>query len=134
MVLATKCSLSVSNTFITASIITGVDAEAILMTPRIVLQPSDTDLPFTFRRRQFPIRPGFAMSINKAQGQSLSRCGIYLPALVFTHGQLYVGLSRVGDPLALKVFAEQQEFTTSRRQQRGQQSMLIRNVVYAEII
>ncbi|XP_029657310.1 uncharacterized protein LOC115231390 [Octopus sinensis] len=39
--------------------------------PRIPLVPSAADLPFTFRRVQFPIRLSYTMSINKSQGQSL---------------------------------------------------------------
>jgi len=35
-----------------------------------------TDLPFEFKRLQFPVRPAFAMTINKAQGQSLSVAGM----------------------------------------------------------
>jgi len=34
------------------------------------------------------------MTINKAQGQTMKTVGIFLPELVFTHGQLYVALSR----------------------------------------
>ncbi len=34
------------------------------------------------------------MTINKAQGQTMKTIGIYLPKPVFTHGQLYVILSR----------------------------------------
>uniref|UniRef100_A0A5S6QVX7 ATP-dependent DNA helicase n=1 Tax=Trichuris muris TaxID=70415 RepID=A0A5S6QVX7_TRIMR len=48
-----------------------------------------------FDCRQFPVRLAFALSINKAQGQSFSRIGLWLPSEVFTHGQLYVALSRV---------------------------------------
>jgi len=51
-------------------------------------------LPFRLARRQFPVKLAWAMTINKAQGQSLERVGIILAAPVFAHGQLYVGLSR----------------------------------------
>jgi ATP-dependent exoDNAse (exonuclease V) alpha subunit len=42
-------------------------------------------MPFTFRRRQFPLRPAFAMTINNAQGQTLQIVGVYLPKPVFGH-------------------------------------------------
>jgi len=41
-------------------------------------------------------RAAFAMTINKAQGQTLQRVGIYLDTPCFSHGQLYVAASRVG--------------------------------------
>ena len=33
------------------------------------------------------------MTVNKAQGQTFERVGIYLPSPVFSHGQLYVAFS-----------------------------------------
>ena len=62
--------------------------------PRITLKPSSNQYPFTLKRRQFPVRLSFAMTINKAEGQSLKYVGIHLISPVFCHGQLYVALSR----------------------------------------
>jgi ATP-dependent DNA helicase PIF1 len=50
--------------------------------------------PFKFKRKQFPVRLSFAMTVNKAQqGQTIPNAGIYLPEPVFSHGRLYVALS-----------------------------------------
>ena len=63
-----------------------------------------TDLPFQFKRVQFPVRLAFDITINKAQGQSLSVAGLNLECPCFSHGQLYVACSRVGNPKNLFVF------------------------------
>ena len=52
-------------------------------------------IPFTLTRRHFSIKPSYAMTINKSQGQTLIKVGIYLPQSVFTRGQLYVAMTRV---------------------------------------
>jgi ATP-dependent DNA helicase PIF1 len=64
-----------------------------------------TDMPFQFKRLQFPVRLAFAMTITKAQGQSLQVCGLNLENSCFAHGQLYVACSRVGNPSDLFVYA-----------------------------
>ncbi|CAN0881279.1 ATP-dependent DNA helicase PIF1 [Linum grandiflorum] len=40
-------------------------------------------------RSQYPIRLCYAMTINKSQGQTLDKVGLFLPKPVFAHGQLY---------------------------------------------
>ena len=41
--------------------------------------------------------------VIKSQGQSLQNVGLYLSKPVFTHGQLYVALSRVTNIAGLKI-------------------------------
>jgi len=74
-----------------------------VLIPRIPMIPAD--MPFEFKRLQFPIRLAFAMTINKSQGQLLSICGVNLENQCFSHGQLYVACSRVGKPSVLFVLA-----------------------------
>jgi hypothetical protein len=62
--------------------------------PRITMIPSAIQIPFELRRRQFPICVAFAMTINKAQGQSVKYVGLDFRSPIFTHGQFYVAISR----------------------------------------
>ena len=75
-----------------AKIIGGVFRDNVVLIPRIALQPKDGDFPFEWRRRQFPVRVCFSMTINKLQGQTVDRAGVYLADDVFAHGQLLIVL------------------------------------------
>jgi hypothetical protein len=81
-----------SERVIEARILTGDHSGRLVFIPRISLSPSTGELPFSFTRRQFPIRLAFSMTINKSQGQPVKYVGIDLRTPVFSHGQLYVSL------------------------------------------
>nr|XP_013180910.1 unnamed protein product [Papilio xuthus] len=116
------CVKELHNNFIVGQVITGRTKGAIVSIPRIDMMPSDTTLPFVLKRRQFPVMLSFAMTIHKAQGQSFDKVGVYLPEPVFTHGQLYVALSRIRDGSNLKVFIPSENNGKTR------------NIVFRELI
>jgi ATP-dependent DNA helicase PIF1 len=91
-----------SHRLIQCRVLTGARKNDIVLLPRINLQSLDTD-PIQFSRKQFPIKLSFAMTIHKCQGQTFQRVGIILTNPLFTHGQLYVALSRCRSKDNLKV-------------------------------
>ncbi|GBO37537.1 ATP-dependent DNA helicase PIF1, partial [Araneus ventricosus] len=97
------CIKKLMPNIIEGTIMTGQFAGEDVFIPRIPIIPSD--FPFQFKRLQFPVRLSFAMSINKAQGQSLKVVGLDLLKPCFSHGQLYVGCSRVGNVDNLYILA-----------------------------
>lgn len=116
-------------------IITGEFLGKRIMIPRITSVPKNGGFPFTLRRRQFPVRVAMAMTINKSQGQSLDRVGLYLPKPCFGHGQLYVAFSRSGNPpmerAGVRVVVG--DCTTQGRFD-GYEGVYTRNVVYREVL
>ncbi|RZC08350.1 hypothetical protein D0Y65_015190 [Glycine soja] len=105
-------------------IITGPNIGHRTYIPRMNLSPSDSPWPFKLIRRQFPFMVSFAMTINKSQGQSLAHVGLYLPTPVFSHGQLYVALSRVQSKKGLHILIHDNQGTPKNT---------TINVVYKEV-
>ena len=91
------------------------------------INPDDESLPFPMQRLQFPIKLAYCMTINKAQGQSLSRVAIHLVDDVFGHGQLYVGFSRAIARSRLKIFIGEGYVDDGR-------PVHVRNVVYQQAL
>ena len=94
-----------------ARIATGDFAGRVIHIPRIKCTSSATDrkLPVEIIRCQFPVKLCFAMTINKSQGQTLGKVGLFLSQSVFSHGQLYVACSRVQKQDDLTIFIETTE-------------------------
>ncbi|XP_058746222.1 uncharacterized protein LOC131619101 [Vicia villosa] len=80
-----------------------------------------------FFRKQFPVRLSFAITINKAQGQTIANVGIYLPRHVFSHGQLYVALSRGVSQTTTKVLIREGKL-------QGEDGEYTKNVVFKQIL
>ncbi|ONI01896.1 hypothetical protein PRUPE_6G165800 [Prunus persica] len=110
---------------IEAKILAGSNIGHKVFIPRISLTATESKWPFIFKRRQFPIRPCYAMTINKSQGQSLKQVGLYLSQPVFTHGQLYVALSRVTSRQGLKILIENNQEVPNN---------YTKNIVYKDVL
>lgn len=125
--------LAATRRLLTCKIESGPRAGDIAYLPRIDLVPSNaSSLPCQLERRQFPVRLAYAMSINKAQGQSLQRVGVFLAKPVFSHGQLYVALSRSGVPSHTKILIVDMDGKQGRF--AGHDGTFTKNIVYREIL
>lgn len=113
---------------IRATIITGPNVGDSIFIPMIDLDSDEDQCGVQFQRLQFPVRLAFAMTINKAQGQTLNSVGLYLPSPVFSHGQLYVALSRAKKPEDIKIMLDRGASTFT-----SYPGIYTHNVVYKEV-
>ncbi|XP_014784040.1 uncharacterized protein LOC106879115 [Octopus bimaculoides] len=122
--MASGCILvSLHDHVIEAVVASGPYAGSTLLIPRTPHVYQEMEFPFTFTRKQFPIKPASALTCNKTQRQTFEQIGIYLPTQFFSHSQLYVTLSRVRKKANVKILAE-----------RNGNSMITDNCVYKEIL
>ncbi|XP_036139477.1 ATP-dependent DNA helicase pif1-like [Monomorium pharaonis] len=113
--------LELRNNLLKCEILTGDKKGEIVFLNRITLYCENV-YSFVMKRRQFPIKIAFAMTINKSQGQTFDKIAIDLRKDIFNHDQLYMAFSRVRSWKSLKIDLGQ------KRQNR-----LIKNYVYTEM-
>ena len=77
-------------------------------------------------RTQFPLQLAYAMTKNKAQGQSLEVSLNDCREPSFSHGQEYVGLSRATDISKVAIFCTPDQIFDNH--------VVIVNVVYPELL
>jgi hypothetical protein len=69
---------------------------------------------FTMTRTQFPLRLAYCMTYNKAQGQEWDRVLVDVRKPPFTHGHLYVVLSRIRNNRHIKLFCLENQVEQGR--------------------
>ena len=95
----TQCELLVCDRhLLQVRLLSGTQSGRIILLPRCSFHVSaeNSGLPFAFTRVQFPLIPGYCVTVHKAQGQSLQAAGLFFEQDCFAHGQLYTALSRTG--------------------------------------
>merc|ERR1711954_284365 len=107
---------------IDATAISGSKIGAKIFIPRIWLTTKNPTLPYEMKRKQFPVKLSYSMTANKAQGQTLAKVGLYIAREFFSHGQLYVAISRVGNGSCVKILYKKEN------------KFHVENVVFKEIL
>lgn len=82
---------------------------------------------FEMLRHQLPLQLAYAMTINKSQGQEFQRVLLDLRTPCFSHGHLYVALSRIRRPRDILILADAEQID-------GTSLKSTTNVVYKELL
>ena len=77
------------------------------------------------QRVQFPLRLAYAMTYNKSQGQEFSFVVCDIRKEPFTHGHLYVALSRIRIASNIRIFCDSKQANAA--------GAIVTNVVYEKL-
>lgn len=116
--------LDLNENSLKCEILSGNKAKNIVFLHRITLNNDHQD-PFILKRRQFPIKIAFSMTINKSQGQTFEKIALDLTKDVFNHGQIYLALSRVRSWDSSKIYLPENDICSSNK---------VKNYVYKEVL
>eukprot|EP00808_Paulinella_micropora_P018170 g13820.t1 len=125
---------SASNFRISAHIINEGPHQVLRVTLSRVMHTTNPDhhLPFLLKRTQFPIALAYAMTIHKAEGQTIKKACVFLSEPVFSHGQLLSDYHGLAIQLILKFW-----FVTFLTSKASFVTVLIltytRNIVYPNL-
>ena len=67
-----------SSNLITAKKLGANDDEPLLIIPQVIHLTKNEGFPFIMKHVQFLVKLGYVMTFQRAQGQSLNKCGILL--------------------------------------------------------
>ena len=81
-------------------------------------------------RTQFPLRLAYAMTMNRSQGQEFQKVLVDLSIPAFSHGHLYVAMSRIRDAADIAIYTTDE--TPGAILVEG--CLFVKNVVYEEIL
>ena len=81
------------------------------------------------------------MTVNKAQWQTIPNVGVYLAEPVFSHGQLYVALSKATTKSNIRILAvpaAEKDMNKGKGKGKGKKrptnDIFTKNIVYKEIL
>jgi ATP-dependent DNA helicase PIF1 len=106
--------------------------------PRLLMRTDDVPVAGTIQRLQIPLVLAFCITINKSQGQTFDKVGLFLRRSVFSHGQYFVALSRAKTRKNVAVAVVNGIGQGSRNRFRGgrgsRRNVITKNIVIRQLL